>query len=141
MMQFAGLVQEVFLYFTTFLLILFVITALRGMYQVKMFDLRYLARLRFANLLTYFNLVFAVCMGLANLLITSQKDPKVVFNLEVILLLFVVVSTSLGVVKVKSTLVHGKKFSTAFTYFGIAFLVMTALIIYLKVLKDAGFVF
>ena len=141
MPQIVYTVQEIILYFTTFLTLLATVTGLNGSSQVRMFDRKNLSRLRFISTLSYVNLIFGLILTVIVLVQSNSPNPNQVFGIEIMLLFGVAVSTTLGVGKVRNTLVHGKKFKTVLLYFGIALLLMITLIVYLKILKDAGFIF
>ncbi len=135
------IIQDILLYFTTFLLLWVVIKSLKGASQVRMYDSAHLSMLRFVNFLSYVN--FGVALVKASILFIqdSEISPDRIFGIELLLLFCIVVCTTLGVAKVRSTLTGGKKYRSAFFYFGIAFLLVTALIVYLKFGKNAGFIF
>ncbi len=133
-------VQEILFYLTTFLILIAVIKGLNGSSQVQMFEKRHLSRLRFISLLSYFNLIFELIIAVVVLIQSDAPNPNQVFGIEMMLLFAVAVCTTLGIGKVRNTLIHGKKFRTVLFYFGIAFLLMIALIVYLKLPKYADFI-
>jgi hypothetical protein len=137
-----NLIQEIFLYFTTLLILIAVLNGLKGSTQVQMFEKKHLSRLRFISSLTYLNLIFALVLSIIQVL-QSDDAPNFnkVFGFDTMLLFLVSLCSTLGVGKVRNTLVHGKKYKTVLFYFGIALLLMIALIVYLKLGKDASFIF
>lgn len=132
--------QEILLYLTTVLVLIAVINGLNGSSEVRMFEKKHLTRLKRISSLSYLNLFISLIISGIVFSLTDDRNPNQLFGIEIMLLFAVSVCTTLGVGKIKNTLVHGKKYRTVLLYFGIALLLMIALIVYLKLLKDAGFI-
>jgi hypothetical protein len=133
-------VQEILLYLTTIIILIAVINGLNGSSQVRMFEKKHLSRLKLISSFSYLNLFISVAISGLVFALSDDRNPNQLFGIEIMLLFAVSVCTTLGVGKIKNTLVHGKKYRTVLIYFGIALLLMLALIVYLKLLKDAGFI-
>ncbi len=95
--------------------------------------------LRLISFLTYVNLGWALAEVIQD--VFRDADPGQFLTTEILALFFVVVWISLGMGKIRSTLIHGKKYAAVFLYFGIALIVMLLLLGYKKFWNYAGIIF
>lgn len=132
-------IQDGLIYITCFFMLLTTWRGLRGASQIRRFEQKHWALLRFTSFLTYINL--GVALGLVLQDIFRGGDPNLFLRAEVLVMFFVAVWISLGMGKIRSTLIHGKKYAAISLYFGVALLVLLLLLCYLKLWKYADFVF
>lgn len=95
--------------------------------------------LRLISFLTYVNLGWALAEVVQDVI--RDIDPGHFLKTEILMLFFVAVWISLGMGKIRSTLIHGKKYAAVFLYFGVALVVMLLLLGYLKLWEYAGIIF
>ena len=132
-------VQDSLLYITTFFMLLATWRGLSGASRIGMFEQKHWVMLRLICFLSYVNLMWALVEVAQE--VFRNADPNQFLKAEILALFFVAVWVSLGLGKIRGTLIHGKKYATVFLYFGIAVVVMLALLVYLKLWKYAGLVF
>lgn len=132
-------IQDGLIYITCLFLLLVTWRGFRGASQIRRFEQKHWNLLRITGFLTYINLGVALFFALQE--VFGGGDPNLLLRIEILVLFFVAVWISMGMGKVRSTLIHGKKYAVTFVYFGIALIVMILLQCYLKLWKDGGFVF
>lgn len=132
-------IQDGLLYITAFFMLLATWRGFRGASRIRMFEQRHWGMLRLICFLSYVNLVWALVVVAQA--VFHDADPNQFLKAEILALFFVAVWVSLGMGKIRGTLIHGKKYAAVFLYFGIALVVMLVLLVYLKLWKYAGLVF
>ena len=134
-----NIIQEVLIYITCFFMLLSAWRGFRGAGQFRRFEQKHWNMLRLTGFLTYLNLGIALALVLQD--IFEGGNPDLFLRVEVLVMFFVSVWISLGMGKIRSTLIHGKKFAAVFLYFGVALLGMILLLCYLKLWKYADLIF
>jgi len=134
-----NIIQDGLIYITCLFLLLATWRGFRGASQISRFEQKHWNLLRITGFFTYLNLGVALVLVVQD--VFSGEDPNLFFRIEILVLFFTAVWVSMGMGKVRGTLIHGKKYATVFVYFGIALIGMVLLQCYLKLWKDAGFVF
>lgn len=127
--------------FTTIFLVLVFFVGLNGVTQTKMFERKHYSLLRFVISLTYLNFLIALALELTEFFLNKNISPNQVLGIEIMLLFFAGVCATLGIGKVRSSLIHGKKFKTVVTYFGLTLLIMLAIGTFIFLVKYEGLVF
>lgn len=134
-----NIIQDGLMYITCLYLLFVTWRGFRGGSQIRRFEQKHWTMLRIAGFFTYLNLAIVLVLVLQD--VFGGEDPDRFLSVEVLILFFVALWVSLGMGKVRGTLIHGKKYAAVFMYFGIAFIVMVLLLGYLKLWKYAGTVF
>jgi len=134
-----NIIQDGLLYLTGLFMLLATWRGFRGASQIRRFEQKQWILLRLTGLLAYVNLGLAMLQVLED--VWREADPGRFLKVEILVLFFVAVWISLGMGKIRNTLIHGKKYGAMFMYFGIALIIMILLICYLKLWKYAGFIF
>ena len=134
-----NIIQDSLMVITCFFLFLASLTGFSGASSIRRFEKRHWVILRLTFLLIYILLGMILVAVLQDVLRVS--NPNLFLKVEVIVLLMLALWVSYGMGKIKATLIHGKKFSIVFTYFGVAFILMLMLLCYLKFGEYAGLVF
>lgn len=133
------IIQDGLIYITCLLMLLTTWRGFRGASRIRIFEQRQWRMLRLISFLTYVNLGWALAEVIQD--VFRDADPGQFLTTEILALFFVVVWISLGMGKIRSTLIHGKKYAAVFLYFGIALIVMLLLLGYKKFWNYAGIIF
>lgn len=134
-----NIIQDVLIYITCFFMLLATWRGFRGASRIRIFEQKQWRMLRLISFLTYINLGWALAAVMQD--VFRDRDPGQFLKTEILALFFVVVWISLGMGKIRGTLIHGKKYAAVFLYFGIALVVMLLLLGYQKLGEYAGFTF
>lgn len=134
-----NIIQDSLIYITCFFMLLATWRGFRGASRIRIFEQKQWRLLRLISFLTYVNLGWALVEVTED--VFRDADPGQFLKTDILALFFVVVWISLGMGKIRGTLIHGKKYAAVFLYFGIALVVMLLLLGYLKLWKYAGIIF
>ena len=141
MPEFIFHIQEFLFYTTVLFLVISVVNGLNGSSQVKVFEKKHMAILKFTRSLTYISFIYSLVVDFYELFQSSETNLQKIISIELFLLLLVAVLATIGIEKVKTNLTHGKKFKSSLVYFGIALVTMFFFLAYINFYTDAGFVF
>lgn len=124
-------IRDYLFYFSELLILLTLVGSWRGMTSMELFEWKYIKRLRF--------IVFVVLFAfILNFVLQTRIGRP--FGLDFWLLLIVVGFVSFALLRLKIGMIHGKKFKIVCYSYLIAFIAMTALLIYLEVFGYADII-